>query len=114
MMTYVTSVWEKGRPKNWVEREKPVTYKELLCIVGQKLLAVCAGGAVESQVSPSQVEPVGGEDERVENENQDDGEGQDKDKIDEGDMNNKETGEAGGGGGSSMEWEPIHLVLWIS
>jgi hypothetical protein len=85
-MTYVTSVWEKGWPKNWVDREKPVTYKELLCIVGQKLLAVChgTGGVGESQTSPLQVEPVGGEDERVESENQDDGEGQDKDKIDGG------------------------------
>ena len=53
-------------------------------------------GCVTGGSAPSLVEPVGVGDERVENENHDDGEGQDKVKIDEGDMNNNETGETGG------------------
>ena len=62
--------------------------------MGQKLLEVQVVRV--SHRCPLHMEPVGGEDERVENVNQDDGEGRDKDKIDEGDMNNKETGVSGG------------------
>jgi hypothetical protein len=83
---------EKGC-QELVEPRREKAYKQLLCLMGQKLLASRAGGAGASRVAPSQAEPVGVEDERIENESQDDGEGQDKDKIDEGDMNNKETGE---------------------
>ena len=61
--------WGKGGkkwPKNWLEREQ--AYKELMCMTGQKLqlqiLQGRAGGAAE---------PVHVEDDRVENENQDDG-----------------------------------------
>jgi hypothetical protein len=82
---------EKRLNKNWVEREK--AYKELLWV--KNSFAVCAGGAGESQVSSSHGTcGWGGRASR--NENQDDGEGRDKDQFDEGDMNNKETGVAGG------------------
>ncbi len=61
--------WGKGGkkwPNNWYEREQ--AYKELMCITGQKLQLQIrqgrAGGAAE---------PVHVEDDRVENENQDDG-----------------------------------------
>jgi hypothetical protein len=63
--------WGKGGkkcPKNWLEREQ--AYKELMIMTGQKLqlqlLQGRAGGTAE---------PVHVEDERVENENQDDGAG---------------------------------------
>ena len=46
-----------------------------------------------------QVEPVCPEDDRVENQRQDDVEGEDKDKTNEGDMNKSETGEQVGGRG---------------
>jgi hypothetical protein len=74
--------WGKGGkkwPTNWFQREQ--AYKELMCITGQKVQLQIrqgrAGGAAE---------PVHVEDDRVENENQ-------ENKIDEGDMNNKETGD---------------------
>ena len=76
--------WGKGRkkcPKIWFEYEQ--TYTELMCMTGQKLklqiLQGRTGGATE---------PVHVEDDRVENENKDDGGGPEKDM-----------GEAGGGGG---------------
>jgi hypothetical protein len=46
-----------------------------------------------------QVKPVCPEDDRVENQRQDDVEGEDKDKTNEGDMNKNETGEQVGGRG---------------
>ncbi len=50
-------------------------------------------------MDPSSVEPVGVQDERVQHENQDDGEGEDKHKTDEGNktVTQKETGETGEG-----------------
>jgi hypothetical protein len=62
-----------------------------------QLLTGRSGGLTVSQMDPSEVEPVGVEDEWVQHENQDDGEGQDKHKTDEGDKTQKETGESGGG-----------------
>ena len=76
--------WGKGGkkwPKNWLQREQ--AYKELMCMTGQKLqlqiLQGRAGGAAE---------PVHVEDDRVENENQDDG---------------ARTLNCGGGGGKDIE-----------
>jgi len=86
--------WGKGGKKwhkNWFEREK--TCKELMIMTGQKLqlqlLQGRDGGAVE---------PVHVEDERVENEDQNDGAGPEKDM-----------GEAVGvGGGKEIELCPGH------
>jgi hypothetical protein len=71
--------WGKGGKKwskNWLERDQ--AYTELMCMTGQKLqlqlLQGRAGGTPE---------PVHVEDDRVENENQDDGAGPEKDDHDE-------------------------------
>jgi hypothetical protein len=83
-LTLKQNGWGKGGKrwtKNWLEHEQ--AYKELMCMTGQKLqlqiLQGRTGGAAE---------PVHVEDDRVENENQDDG---------------ARTLNCGGGGGKDIE-----------
>ena len=97
--------WGKGGkkwPKNWLEREQ--AYKELMCMSGQKLQLQIrqgrAGGAAE---------PVHVEDDRVENENQDDGArtlncgGRGGKDIELGDGHGDTGGGRGGDGDDSMQ-----------